>query len=96
MSDITRLADISYNRFVIVNSSGTNIIFGQYNSSRQLNIYTYPLNFNAVDTLFIGLAASDSNQIYLAVNSSEVSIIFYSCVSCIFAGSVPTSTTIFS
>lgn len=62
-------------------------MFGSYNSAGSgfTTSFTYQMAFNATDILFAGIS---QNIAFLALNSSSVALVYYSCYSCGLSGSL--------
>jgi hypothetical protein len=101
LADIYRLADIYKDKYIIATDSIT--YFGQV-AGTNLTLHSLWVNFYANNILHVGIS---ENEVFGAVNSSNVSLIYYDCVPCIFNGSttslsisdfliIPTGLTVFN
>ncbi len=79
VSNFSRTADIHNDRYVFVNQSHS--IFGSLSGPT----YTFPLTLYAQDILDVGLS---DDWVFGAVNTTNVNMIFYPCVECIYNGSL--------
>lgn len=62
-------------------------MFGQYDSSGSglTTFQNYSMNLKIADILYVSMK---SNMVYIVVNSSSVSFIFFDCLTCAFSNTI--------